>query len=205
MNKKKIIGLTGGIACGKDTVAEMFHEYGAHIINADQVVHQLLRDNSSVKSEIISTFGANILDDREEISRPKLGKIVFGNPDLLGKLNEIIHPRVVKLINEEAKENLLLEENSAVILNVPLLIETNLTCMVDSVVLVFADEEVQIKRLAQRGFSKEDALKRIKSQMPSSEKAKFADFIIYNNGSLSDTAKQVKKIWKAICQESRKI
>ena len=198
MKKNLVIGLTGGIACGKNTVAEMFQSFSAYVIDADLIAHQLLKDDPSVKQEIVTTFGESILGYEGEIDRGKLGGMVFGRPDLLWALNEIVHPPVVETMSAEIERHRRSDEHAAIVINVPLLIEANLTYMVDSVVLVYADEDVQIRRLAQRGLSMADAQKRIRSQMPFSEKAPFADFIIYNSGHRSDTAEQVKQVWEAL-------
>ncbi len=198
MKKNLVVGLTGGIACGKTTVTKIFQNFGADVIDADLLYHQLLRDDPSVKNKIIATFGERILNDKGEIDRSKLGPIVFGNPDHLRTLNELVHPPVIRRMKAEIERKLSSAENKIILVVVPLLIETNMTYMVDSVVLVYADEEIQIQRLMQRGLSQEDAQKRIRSQMSSQEKARFADFIIYNNGSLSDTTRQAKQVWKAL-------
>ena len=198
MKRNPVIGLTGGIACGKNTVAEMFQSFGAHVIDADLIVHQLLKNDLSVKQKVVTVFGRSVLDDSGEIDRRKLGRIVFGNPDYRHALEEITHPPVVEFMEAEARRKLSSGECAAVVVNVPLLIEKGLTDMVDFVVLVYAHEDVQMQRLAQRGLSQEEAQQRIRSQMPSSEKAPFADFIIYNNGPLSDTAEQTKQVWEAL-------
>ena len=200
MKKNLVIGLTGGIACGKNTVAEMFQSFGAYVIDADLIAHQLLKGDPSVRKEIVATFGDSILGNEGEIDRGKLGKMVFGESDLLRALNEIVHPPVVEAMAAEIEGHGWSDEHAAIVINVPLLMEANLTYMVDSVVLVYADEDVQIRRLAQRGLSRADAQKRIRSQMPFSEKAPFADFIIYNSGDLSDTTEQVKRVWEALVE-----
>ena len=194
-SKGLVVGLTGGIACGKTTVVNIFRELGAEVINSDLIGHQVLKEDGSAKSEVISAFGRGILNDDGEIDRSKLGQIVFSNPDLLRKLNEIVHPPIIERINSEVGQKLSSAKSGIVILEVPLLIEANMTHMVDFVVLVYAGEETQIDRLVQRGLSRDDAKKRIDSQMPSREKARFADFIIYNNNSLPDTATQVEAVW----------
>ena len=204
MKKSLIIGLTGGIACGKNTVAEMFQGFGAYVIDADLIAHQLLKDDPSVKQKVVATFGESVLNDEGEIDRPKLGRIVFDRHDHLRTLNEIVHPRVVELMAAEIKQKQSSDEHSVIVVNVPLLIEANLTHTVDSVVLVYADEDVQMQRLAQRGLSRADAQRRIRSQMPFSEKAQFADFIIYNNGHLSDTTRQAEQVWEALMGTTRK-
>lgn len=198
MKKNLVIGLTGGIACGKNTVAEMFRSYGAYVVDADLIAHQLLKNSSAVKQKVVATFGESVLNASGEIDRPKLGSMVFDRPDDLQALNKIVHPPVVEFMKAEIERELSSDEHAAIVVNVPLLIEANLTYMVDSVVLVHADEDVQMQRLARRGMSQEDARKRIRSQMPFSEKAPFADFIIYNSGQISDTTSQAKQVWETL-------
>lgn len=200
MKKNLIIGLTGGIACGKTTVAGLFHNFGAHVIDADSVGHRLLREDPSVKRKLAATFGASILDSRKEIDRSKLGRIVFDSPDQLQALSEIVHPPIIERIKADIARKSSSAEKSIIVIDAALLIELNLTYMVDLVVLVYADENMQMQRLTQRGLSYEDAGRRIKSQMPSHEKTRFADFIIYNNGSLSNTAEQAKEVWRALTE-----
>ena len=195
-----IVGLTGGIACGKTTVAGIFRDFGADIIDADLVGHQVLKDDLSVYEKIVNTFGRRVLNDRGEIDRSKLGRIVFDSPDCLRVLNGIVHPPVIERIKAEIERKLSSAKCKIIAVDIVLLIEANLTYMVDAVVVVYADEEVQMQRLMQRGLSQEDAEKRIRSQMSSREKTRFADFVIYNDGSLSDTRKQVKQIWRALTE-----
>jgi len=196
MNRKPIIGLTGGIACGKTTVAKMFQKLGAYVIDADLIGHQILKREPEVKRQIVKTFGQGVLNDKGEVDRSKLGPIVFDNPELLQSLNKIIHPPIINAINEEIKVILSFPEYKAILVDVVLLIECNMMNIMDYVVLVHAEDGIQMQRLMQRGLSKEDAQKRINSQMSFQEKRKFADFIIYNSGLLSDTEKQVEKIFR---------
>jgi dephospho-CoA kinase len=116
----------------------------------------------------------------------------------LRALNELIHPPLIERTKADIEQKLSSVEHSIVVVDAALLIELNLMYMVDSVVLVYADEDIQMQRLMQRGLSREDARKRIRSQMPSYKKAHFADFVIYNSGSLSDTTRQAKQVWEAL-------
>jgi len=193
-----IVGLTGGIACGKTTVARIFQNFGADVIDADALGHLVLRDDLSVKRKVVETFGRSVLNEKGEIDRSKLGCIVFNNPDYLRMLNELVHPPVIERIKAEIDQKSASAGHKIIVVEVVLLIECDLASMVDLVILVYADEDMQMQRLIQRGLSQEDAQKRIRSQMPSHEKARFADFIIYNNGSLSDTIRQAKQVWRAL-------
>ena len=144
------------------------------------------------------TFGRRILDGSGEINRSKLGHIVFDSPDDLRALNELIHPTIVERVEAEIEQKLSSAKHAAIVIDAALLIELDLTSMVDSIVLVTAEEGVQIQRLMKRGLSREDAQKRIHSQMSSYEKERFADFIIRNNGPLSDMARRVRQVWDAL-------
>jgi dephospho-CoA kinase len=207
MKRSLVVGLTGGIACGKTTVARVFQNFGADVIDADSLGHQLLKQDPSVYEKLVATFGGCILDDKGEIDRSKLGRIVFDNPDYLRTLNELIHPPLIERIKVEIEQKLSSVERRIIIVDAALLIELNLMYMVDLVVLVYADENVQMQRLMERGLSQAEAWNRIQSQKPFQEKALFADFIIHNNGTLSDTTKQAKHVWGALteirCAEGR--
>jgi dephospho-CoA kinase len=194
--KNLIVGLTGGIACGKTTVARVFQTFGADVIDTDVMGHQLLKSDPAVYRQIVTAFGRRVLNDREEIDRPELGRIVFDNPVYLRALNKIVHPPLIRLIEGEIRQRMSAVESKIIVVDAPLLIEVDMTDTVDTVVVVYADEDVQVRRLMQRGLSEQDALKRIRSQMPSHEKARLADFVIETNGSLSDTARQARRVWE---------
>ena len=191
-----LIGLTGGICSGKTTIARVFEGLGAVIIDLDSLGHYILKNDPLVYEQLIYSFGAGILNEKKEIDRAKLGRLVFINPDYLNTLNSIIHPPIIRLADEKSKHEL--SKGRVVVLDVPLLIECNMTGMVDSVVLVYASEDTQMQRLMKRGLSKEDALSRIRSQMPFDEKKAFADFIIDTNSSLYKANKRAKEVWKQL-------
>ena len=199
--KNLIVGLTGGIACGKTTIARMFQNFGGDVINTDDMGHQLLKNDPTVYKKIVAAFGMRVLNDKEEIDRSKLSRIVFDNPHYLRALNGIIHPPLLKLIESKIKQRISSVEYKVIVVDAPLLMELNMTHTVDSVVVVYADEDVRIQRLALRGLSEEDAMKRIRSQMPVSEKARMADFVIRTNNSLSDTAQQARRVWEDLARK----
>jgi dephospho-CoA kinase len=191
-----LIGLTGGICSGKTTIAKVFESLGAVIIDLDSLGHYILKNDPLVYERLVYSFGAGILNEKKEIDRAKLGRLVFINPDYLNALNSIIHPPIIRLADEQSKHEL--SKGKIVVLDVPLLIECNMTGMVDSVVLVYASEDTQMQRLMKRGLSKEDALSRIRSQMPFDEKKAFADFIIDANSSVCEANKRAKELWKQL-------
>lgn len=200
-----VIGLTGGIACGKTTIAKRFQELGAEIIDVDAIGHHLLRNDPSVYKKVIEEFGCDILNEKGEIDRSKLGQIVFNNYEKLKILNQIIHPQLIELTKEMIAKSIAEDKNKIILVDAALLIELNLIYMVDKVILAYVDEDTQVQRLIQRGMSYEEAFKRIRSQMPSSEKMRFADFIIHTSCSLKETIDQVDKVWKEINCEKLEI
>jgi dephospho-coA kinase len=184
------IGITGSIACGKSTVSDYLKEKGYTIIDADKLGHVALT-SEDVKRRLSETFGANILVNNE-ISREVLGKLVFGNDNNLKKLNNIIHPKIKELILKLQEEH---ENEDLVFLDIALLYEANFVDLVEKVAVVYVDEDVQLERLMTRNFlSKEEALKRIESQMSPQEKASLGDFVINNSYRKEDTFQQIDEI-----------
>ena len=184
------IGITGSIACGKSTVSDYLKEKGYTIIDADKLGHVALT-SEDVKRRLSETFGANILVNNE-ISREVLGKLVFGNDNNLKKLNNIIHPKIKELILKLQEEH---ENEDLVFLDIALLYEANFVDLVEKVVVVYVDEDVQLERLMTRNsLPKEEAVKRIESQMSPREKATLGHFVINNSYSKEDTFQQIDEI-----------
>ncbi|MGB9809751.1 MAG: dephospho-CoA kinase, partial [Caldanaerobacter sp.] len=178
----KVVGLTGGIGSGKSTVSRILSGLGAKIIDADLVSREIMSKGQEAYNEIVDYFGEGILDERGEIDRKKLGLIVFGNEQKLKKLNEITHPKIIEKIKAMIVEAKKEGNYRLIVVDAALLIETGLYQMMDEIWMVVVDIETQIKRIMARdGFSYEEALKRIRSQMPLEEKIKYADFIINNS------------------------
>ena len=194
-----IVGLTGGIVSGKSTVASMFRDLGAKIIDADRLGHSVILPHKPAWKKIVKLFGEDISKNDLTINREKLGKIVFANQVLLKKLNEITHPEIIKLIKKEidlARDKIPNQEKLFVI-DGALIYETKIDRLMDKIIVVYIEEDEQIKRLIKRNnLSKDEALQRIKSQIPMKEKIKKADYVIDNNGKLGKTKEQVEKIWQ---------
>jgi len=193
-----IVGLTGGIVGGKSTVALMFRDLGANIIDADKLGHSVILPYTSAWKKIVKLFGKDILRNDLTIDREKLGKTVFTNQILLKKLNEITHPEIIKIIKKEiiSAKNKTHDQQKILMIDAALIYETKIDRFMDKIIVVYIDRKEQIKRLIKRNnFSKDEASQRIKSQMPMKEKVKMADYIIDNNNSLDKTKKQVVKIW----------
>ena len=184
------IGITGSIACGKSTVSDYLIAKGYTIIDADKLGHVALTSDD-VKRKLAEKFGDEILENNE-ISREKLGKLVFGNDDNLKILNSIIHPKIKELILKLQEEH---KDEDLVFLDIALLYEANFVDLVEKVVVVYVDEDVQLERLMMRNsLPKEEAIKRIESQMSPREKASLGDFVINNSYSKEDTFQQIDEI-----------
>ena len=201
LHRGLIVGLTGGIACGKTTVAELLAQHGADVIDLDEIGHQLLKKGNPVFDQIVKAFGADILDECGDISRAKLGRIVFHDSKCRLLLNQITHPAIIEQAWAEAQRLAALGTERIVIIDSPLLIEAGIQDTVDIVVVVISDEKTQLDRLIQRSIkqakplSVKEAQARIHSQMPLSEKIKYADVVVENNGGFAELKTKVAKLW----------
>ncbi|GGJ72428.1 dephospho-CoA kinase [Anoxybacillus voinovskiensis] len=187
------IGLTGGIASGKSTVANMLKEWNIPVVDADRIAREAVNVGEEAYVRIVETFGKDILQKNGEIDRAKLGALIFHDEEKRNQLNAIVHPAVRKKMLEQRDE--ILQKNPVVVLDIPLLFESNLTHFVDKIIVVYVDDAIQLERLMKRnGFSQEEALARIHSQMPLSEKKVYADAVIDNNGTIDQTRQQLLTI-----------
>lgn len=193
--KQLIIGLTGGFGTGKTTVAGFLKRLGAKVIDADEIAHKLLESDKVVYKKITGVFGRGVLKKDKTIDRHRLAALAFNDSGLLSRLNEIIHPRVVKLMERGIK----LSSKKIIILDVPLLFEAGLESLTDKIIVVKAGRAEQLKRLLNKtSFAKPDILKRIHAQMPLSEKLRRADFVIDNNGTLKQTEGQARRLYNKL-------
>ena len=193
-----IIGLTGGIATGKSTVADMFISYGIPVVDTDKISFDLLRKGSVSYNEILSLFGKEILLTNGDINRKKLGRSIFNDNVLRKKLNNIIHPRVRSITSSEVKKHEELGAN-IIVIDVPLLFETNFLRLVDKSIVVYTTPKLQVERLIGRdSIKKEYALLKIDSQMPIEDKVKLADYVIDNSKSILTTKKEFNNIIKEL-------
>lgn len=184
------VGLTGGIASGKSTVAEILREQGCEIIEADLLAHEYLKPENPVSQEVIREFGPQILDASGAIGRAKLGEIVFGDPKKLARLNAITHPRVLREISHRLDELARPGGPAVAVVVAALHIEAGYHKNFDRLVVACCRSEQQLERLLQRGLSREQAEKRIASQMPIEEKRRLADDVIDCSGTLEETRRQ---------------
>ena len=195
----KVIGLTGNIASGKSVVASMFEDLGAKVIDVDDIARKIVEPNETAWKKIVDTFGQNILNPDSTINRKNLGEIIFNDYEKRKILNDITHPKIIQNARDKV-EKYKNEMVEVVIIEAALIVEKGgLKDLIEKLIVVTSDEVSQIERLTERnGFSKEEALSRINSQMPTSEKVKHADYIIDNSGTTSETEYQVKKLWHEI-------
>lgn len=199
------VGLTGGIATGKSTVARILVGKGARLIDFDELSHAVSEPDGPVWKEIVHHFGEGILQVDRTIDRRRLGDIVFANRGKLDLLNRLVHPAVFKEWHRRIEEIRKVQPDAIVLSDIPLLIEAGMKPMVDLVLLVYLPPEEQIARLVVRnGYSREDAEKRIASQMPIGEKLPFADIVIRNDGSPETTQKALNDIWAELIKRERR-
>ena len=195
----RIIGLTGGIASGKSFVAELLEKLGAAVVDADVVYHELLAQKE-LREKISQEFGTDFFLPDGSLDRKKLGKLVFSDKSALSRLNDITHPAVraelfarLKTFSERQPPPKL-----AVVV-VPLLYEVGWDEHVEAVVVVSVDDKTQIERLMNRnGWSRDEALARIGSQMPLAEKVKRADYVVDNSGQRDKTEKLIKEVYEKL-------
>lgn len=186
----RIIGITGGIASGKSTVTEFLRQQGYQVIDADQVVHELQEPGERLYQALLSTFGSAILQEDGRLDRPKLGAMIFGNPDLLAQSSQLQN----EIIREElaSRRDLLAETEDIFFMDLPLLFELEYDNWFDQIWLVDVTEETQLSRLMSRNdLSQEEAEKRIAAQLSLQEKRKRADVLIDNDASLDGTRQQI--------------
>lgn len=199
----RVIGLSGGIGTGKSTVARMLAELGAVVIDADAIVHELQAPGTPMLAEIAAAFGAEMIRPDGSLDRARLGDLVFRDPEARLRLGRIVHPGVgAEMLRRLAAAR----EAGAplVVLDIPLLFEgrkagsgSAAQLAMDATVLVYARESQQIDRQVTRDdCDREEALRRVRSQMPIEEKRALADFVIDNSGSLSDTERQVRELYE---------
>ena len=197
-----VAGLTGGICSGKSTVTAMFRDIGTTVIDADQVAHEVVKPDQPLFEAVTSAFGREVVGADGRIDRGRLGAIVFADPKARRRLEELLHPAIIQECERRIRQAQL--SGAAVCLvDAALLIESGWHSRCDAVILVEASETVRLDRLIRsRGLSRDDAMLRIRSQMPQQEKRRYAHYIIENDGPLRETARQVQAVWEQLCAKA---
>lgn len=191
------IGLTGGIACGKSTVAAMLAERGALLIDADRIAREVVLPGSPGLAQVAERFGPNVLLPDGSLNRKALGEIVFRDEASRKALEAILHPRIRALMRERMAAAARLAPDKPVVVDVPLLFESKLQPMFDETLLVYIPRELQLVRLQKRdGLTPEQAESRLAAQMPIEEKRLLADTVIDNSGTIAETERQVDEFCK---------
>jgi dephospho-CoA kinase len=189
-----VLGLTGGIASGKSTVANIFRELGARVVSADDLAREVVRPGSVTLQDIVARFGPEILDEAGNLNRRMMAERIFSNRGERSALNRITHPAIARLAARRFRE---MERAGArlIVYDAPLLFEAAAEGQVDAVLVVTIAPDRQLKRLmARNGLSRSEAMARIESQMPQQEKTARADFLIDNSGSVEETRQQVRAL-----------
>jgi len=194
-----IVGLTGGVASGKTAVSQVLKEEGAYIIDADQIARELVQPHKPAWNELIRAFGKEILQEDGFIHRKKLADKVFAYPKKRKLLNQILHPRIKEEMDRRTKEIGQKDSEAIVVIDAPLIVELGDHREMDKLIVVASTQTQQIERLKERdGIGPEEALRILSSQMPVEEKVNLADFVIRNEGSLEETKKRAKEVFKEL-------
>ena len=192
----RIVGLTGGFGSGKSFVASLFRRLGAKVVDADKLGHKAMKKGSATYKRIVAAFRKKILLPDLSIDRRSLADIVFANKKSLSKLNRIVHPRIIRDIVKRIDKTV---KNDILIVDAPLICETNITGLMNVLIVVKASNNNQAERCSRKfGIKKKDVCKRIAMQMPLKRKIRMADYIVDNNGTKEETKKQVRNIWKEL-------
>lgn len=189
------IGLTGGFGMGKSTVLRLFGRLGAETVDSDEIVHNILQKTATIK-KIESLLGESVLKKKGKaisLDKKRVSDIIFNEPEKRVSIEKIIHPKVMREIKSLMKEKLRKNPSLTIIFEIPLLFEAGYEKDFDKVVVVFCKRDVAIKRLLKKGFTREDALRRMLAQMPILRKKASADFVIDNNDGIKKTEDQVKR------------
>jgi dephospho-CoA kinase len=193
------VGLTGGLASGKSFVGQALVDLGCHLIQADELGHQVLRSSGEAYAAVLDEFGRDILGDDGEIDRQRLGAEVFGKPERLEALNRIVHPLVFRREQEWLEKVEREDPDGIAIVEAAILIETGSYKRFDKIVLVVVDEEQQIERAMRRdGATLKQVRARLSRQMPIEEKKKFADTVIDTSGTKSETLRQTRELYESL-------
>lgn len=199
-----LIGLTGGIASGKSLAAEELKRLGAYLIDADEIAREMVMPGLPAYQNIVKEFGEGILNPDKTINRKALGAIVFSNPKLRKRLEQITHPSILEEIDKRVFAIKDKDPKAIIVVDAALLIEVGLHKKMDNVIVVYADEKTQIARLMKRdGLTKDEAKDRISAQMNLNEKKKYADFVIENVEGMGrkEVKEEVKRIFEWLKDE----
>ena len=197
-----LVALTGGIASGKTVVANVLKELGCYIHHADKIAHQLMKPEEQVWEAIVARFGKNILNQDKTINRTKLGAIVYSDEKARFFLNKLVHPLVFENIKEIIQKLIKENQYKIFISEAALTIEAGFADFFDKIILVYCHNNIQIKRLMERdNISKNEALKKIKSQLSPENKLEYTDYLIDTCGSIRSTVEQTEQVYRNLIMD----
>ncbi len=202
------VGLTGGIAAGKSVVGEMFAVLGAHVIQADEISHQLMQPGETVYREVVSRFGPGILNPDGIVNRARLAELAFGNqPSRVQELNQIVHPAVIRRQQEWMEQVSQRDPHAVAMVEAALILEASMVENLDRLVVVTCRPEQRIERWARRlkvdeETARREVARRMAAQLPDEEKVRAADYVIDNSGSLDETRRQVEEVYAVFKKEA---
>ena len=193
------VGLTGGIASGKSVVARLLVRCGAHLIDADVLAKEAVRPDSTVWQNIVSTFGCDIINQKREIDRQKLGSVIFNNTKKRQQLNTIIHPWVYAEYQRRAAKLARDYPHDILLFDLPLLFETNAQRLFDHIIVAYVDKQTQIRRIMQRNqIRRSEALERVNAQFPLSKKRRDAEYVIDTRLPGAQLRKKVREVYRSL-------
>ncbi len=202
-----VIGLTGSIGTGKSTIAKMFQARNIPVIDADLIAREVVEPGKEAYRKIVEAFGEEVLQEDRSLDRKKLGALVFSDDTKRERLNAIVHPAIRKEMLAQ-RDRYIAEDAACVVLDIPLLYESKLTHFVEKVIVVYTEPDVQLQRILERdSISEKEALQRIRSQIDVKEKAKWADAVIDNNGTIEASEQQLVDIltdWGILAKDDKK-
>lgn len=194
------VGLTGGIASGKSTVAEMLRERDVPVLEADPLGHELLEPGQAAYDEVVREFGKEVLDPNGKVNRSKLGGIVFADAQKRARLNQILHPRILDVVRKWFAALDGPDAPEFAVVEAALIIEAGYNKELDKVIVCWCRPEQQLERLEERGLSVEDARRRIAAQMPMDEKRRLASEQIDCSGTIAETQRQLAGVLERLKQ-----
>lgn len=199
----QLIGLTGGIASGKSTIASRLAEHGAVVVDADRIAREVVEPGQPALAEIARRFGDGVIAADGSLDRPALGSIVFGDPEALQALNAITHPAVLRASTARFQQAADADPEAIVVYDVPLLVESANEYPFDRIVVAHADERIRVERLVElRRMDRAEAERRIHSQASDEERLAVADVVIDTGGTLAHTIEQVDALWRELRRAS---
>jgi dephospho-CoA kinase len=193
------VGLTGGLASGKSFVGHALRDLGCHLIEADELGHQVLLPGAEAYGAVVNAFGDDILDQDRFIDRHKLSQRVFGKPEELEKLSNLVHPAVGARQQQAIAEIARQDPNAIVVVEAAILVETGSYKKFDRLIVAVCSAEQQMERAMRRGaYTKEDVMARLSNQLPLEEKLRVADYVVDTSGTKENTLEQVKALYSSL-------